>query len=443
MDMHELDKLMKRFDFSWLEKLQEQIPDGAELPDIAAIQMQWSAIAAEKEGRWETAASLWEQFVTRIERDSVLSMLFTSSLGAKSRLANAYRMLNRAKQALEIYTQIVELTENPDFIEGIKNDTEMMSKAARLFLEPLMTSSPGMSADMLVFDALYKMVDIGLDMPEFSLVLLYDVLDKGIRFIETMDHPEWGHALRSRRAVLLMEQNRKQEALDEAIAALSLREQDTFGPGYGIATHLCQVGDYLNDVGRHDEAIRYFERVLHDPATSRGMRRRAYAGLGDAYLDLGHLELAKDMAYRELSIVQQMESPVALRASYSFLSLVLSRQGRIREATHAATQMWIASRRVREATIEYRTYLRCAEVRLRQARSVLQLEVQGEPPEKLSEGISSHDLKIAQHYLLSARRWLERARRPAMQLDSRTDVRLRQESIDRLWEEVSCLLDLI
>jgi arylsulfatase A-like enzyme/tetratricopeptide (TPR) repeat protein len=123
-------------------------------------------------------------------------------------------------------------------------------------------------------------------------------------------------SVKMRLGLLLSESGRAQEAV-QILAAFTNRNDVEVLNAYGIA---------LADVGRSDEAMRQFERVLTIDATNG----TAYQNLGIVALRMGRLQLAEQHLQQALSI--DAELPLALNT----LGVVYARTGR----TDPAIEAW-------------------------------------------------------------------------------------------------------
>ena len=224
MNFSDLMKLVRGKEFSAFLADLLNLPGADEWRDV--FQLMMSASAAEKEGKWRTAESIWEKFIVRVETIDI----FLLQLIGKKNLADAYNSLGKDREAMALYAQIIGISSDPNLLRRLESDTASMKDEMgpfALLFESAFVTTP----EILIASSFRSFVSVSFSLPDLPLEHLYAVLDEGLQFVEKVGHPEWAHAFREERADLLEEEGKIQEALNEAKVALSMRRHDPDGPG--------------------------------------------------------------------------------------------------------------------------------------------------------------------------------------------------------------------
>lgn len=426
MDLSELKELLKDVDISELSAYVDQ-DDAEEVNMFELLQMMMNLRTASRNGQWQSVETISEDMITKCQSSDFLPLLWF----AKYMLANAYRMQHKNEEALALYLQIIGLGTDPQMREPLEKALDEIPFGQELF-----------NIESTVAHAFAAFVDVGITVSRVPLVHLHQLVNDSFYYVETIGHPEWAHQFNLARTQIFFEEGKYQEALEEAIKGLVLRQANSSAPGYSLMAHLSNVGNCLNKLNRYEEAVPYIEQILQTAEVSVDTQRSAYVSLAEAYLGLGKLEEAEDMANKALKIAQQQGILPGLRKDYSCLSLIFAQQGRLQDASSAAAKMWRISRRMKDVYHEFYTQQSCGKMRLEQARSVLKpgADTMEVPLETGTLVPSPQDCKRVKHYALAAQRWFLYAQKPAVKLDARNSTPLLQNELDDLISEATKLV---
>ncbi|MFL5627301.1 MAG: hypothetical protein ACJ788_17125, partial [Ktedonobacteraceae bacterium] len=234
MDLSELKELLKDVDISELSAYVDQ-DDAEEVNMFELLQMMMNLRTASRNGQWQSVETISEGMIPKCQSSDFLPFLWF----AKYLLATAYKMQHKNEEALALYLQIIGLGTDPQMREPLE-------KA----LDEIPFGQDSFETERMVANAFVSFVDVGITVSRVPLVHLHLLVNDSFYFVETIGHPEWGHQFHLARSQIFLEEGKYQEALEEAIKGLVLRQANSSAPGYSLTIHLNHVGLCLIKLNR-------------------------------------------------------------------------------------------------------------------------------------------------------------------------------------------------
>jgi tetratricopeptide (TPR) repeat protein len=303
-------------------------------------------------------------------------------------LADALRMQIRVADALSIFVWMIEQATDPA-TSRLLTDTESLWYLTRAFVD---------------------FAECGRQLPQIPVDRLYDVLDDGLRWLDTINMTRWSSGLRYQRGVLLYRQRRLSEARRELEIALSLTRRNPESPGYPVVDCQMSLAELMidDDVGAYAEGVAIAEEALANPDTiqSTWNRQRAYGILALGYTDLGDLDRALEAAHEQMALARTTEGWRAINAAYRALFYVYFHSGNAQAAVETAARRWLMTRRAGLPILQSGALRTCLSARILQTRLAFGLPPKGD--ELPAETVVPADLERARHYVNSARRFIRR-----------------------------------
>jgi tetratricopeptide (TPR) repeat protein len=374
------------------------------------------AMDAHDEGLFATMERLLESAVETAERLDDLPLLVKERYW----LADARRMLGRDTQAISAYTWLIGLAIDPNQSRGLA-DQATLQYLARAFANFLASSSW---------------------LPELSVEQLLRVAADGLAWLDRVGKPHWAAGLRLERGELHRRRGDLDAARRDLEAALALRRRHPEVSGYRLAVHRVTLARLFNQhLDAQAEAAELLEETLDDPASVFVDRCQAFFRLALVRQAQGDLAAAEEAARAALDLARLMEAPYEMVGAYGALGRVQQDSDRLEDATETFAQSCRWSRR--EGSVELReiALMDCAQLRLEQAwRACGLTKGETKPPDRLPTGA---DGALAARRLRSARRFLDRARPLAEQLDRATGRRKFQDELDGVAMRVDELFTLV
>jgi len=260
-------------------------------------------------------------------------------------------------------------------------------------------------------------VEAGRFLPEMAAADLERVIDRGLDWLAGVGKRNWSAGLRLLRGTLWKEQGKLEAALSEIEAALALCRRHPDAPGYTLGTHLCNLGDLLQEMERLDAAADTYREVAEGDEFSGFVQRLAWQGLAQVALARQDWTEAETCTLKSLELARGIEALGPICDAYNLLGTVYYNQERLTQCIEAKIQTWRYARQSGQAGQIYRIYWDMAEIRIYQAK-------QGNP----------------QRYIPKARCWLRWALPLAMRLDRQVGLTKRQDKIRELQAECDSLL---
>jgi tetratricopeptide (TPR) repeat protein len=315
-------------------------------------------------------------------------------LQARFWTAAAQRMQGKRKEALGVFTWLIEVAYDPELSHDLTEDD--LWYVAGGFMD---------------------FVAVGRSLPEMPVGDLERVIDRGLDWLNSIGRRNWSAGLRLQRGTLWQKQNRKEAALAELEAALALCRRAADAPGYTLGTHLCNVADVLQDLERWEDAQHRYREVAEGYEFHVGEQCWAWQGLGQVAVKQQDWAEAERCALKALELARSIESPNPIMHSYDLLGNLYWEQRQIAPAIQAKIQAWHYARQMDNVECFYSLYQDFAEIRLYQAQ-------QGNP----------------QRFIPKAQQWLQRAMPLAVRLDRQVNASDRQTKIRELQAQCETLL---
>lgn len=253
-------------------------------------------------------------------------------------------------------------------------------------------------------------VEVGRHLPEMAIADLEPVLARGLDWLATVGKRNWSAGLRLQRGLLWKAQGKLEAALSEMEAALALRRRHQDAPGYGLESHLCQLGDLLQEMERPEAAADAYREVTQGYEFSDYEQRWAWKGLAQLAVEQEDWAEAETCALQSLELARGIESPFPVYGAYRQLGHVYFKQERLSHCIEARIQAWRYARQMENQESRHDIYKDMAEIRIYQAK-------QSNP----------------QRYIPKARRWLQWALPLAVRLDRQVGSSQCQNKI-RNWQ---------
>jgi tetratricopeptide (TPR) repeat protein len=343
-----------------------------------------------KDLQYAKAEKFYQKAAELAEQLNNLSWLLHARFG----LATAQRMQSKYKEALGIFTWLIEVAYDPELSHDL---TE---------------------ADLwFVAHGFMGFVEVGRALPEMGAVDLERVIDRGLDWLSSIGRRNWAAGLRLQRGMLWQQQNRKEAALDELEAALALCRRNDAAPGYTLGAHLLNVADLLQDLEKWADAKSRYREVTEGDGFGASEQNWAWQRLGQVALKQENWAEAERCALKALELARGIESPQPMGGSYDLLGEVYWQQKRVVQAINARIQTWHYVRQTENVGWFYSIYRDFAEIRLYQAQ-------QGNP----------------QRFIPKAQQWLRWAMPIAVRLDRQVNSTERQTKICDLQSECEAVL---
>jgi len=318
------------------------------------------------------------------------------SLQIKERfwLADMQRMQGKYQVALEVFTWLIGVAYDPEQSRQLREDD--LWYVAGGFIE---------------------FVAVGRFLPEMAAVDLERAIDRGLDWLAGVGKRNWSAGLRLQRGTLWQEQGKLEAALGEMEAALALCRRHSDASGYTLGSHLCNLGDLLQEMERLDAATDAYREVTEGYEFGEYEQRWAWKGLAQVALAREDWAEAETCALKSLELARGIESPQPICFAYDLLGDVYSKQERLPKCIEAKIQTWRYARQMENAERIHDIYTDMAEIRIAQAK-------QGNP----------------QRYIPKAQRWLQWALPLAVRLDRQVGLTKRQDKIRELQAQCDSLL---
>ncbi|MBW4540409.1 MAG: tetratricopeptide repeat protein [Myxacorys chilensis ATA2-1-KO14] len=335
-----------------------------------------------------------ERFCQRAAELAELLNDVSRLIRARFWLATMQRMQGKRKEALGVFTWLIEVAYDPVLSCNLTED------------------------DLWFVDGGFRnFVEVGRFLPEMRVVDLERVVDRGLAWLSSISRRNWEAGLRLQRGMLWKSQNRKEAALEEMEAALALRRRNVNGPGFMLEAHLWQTADLLQDLKKLGDATKYYQEVTQNCESNRDEQCRAWRGLGQVASKQENWAEAERCMLKALEIAGSIESPSPMCAAYNALGDVYLQQKQITQAINTKIQALHFVRQMEEPEAFYLIYRDFAEIRLHQ----------------LKQGNS-------QRFIPKVKRWLHRALPLAVRLDRQVNSSDRQTEIRALQAECEAVL---
>ncbi|MBK9745761.1 MAG: CHAT domain-containing protein [Chloroflexi bacterium] len=391
------------------------------------------------EGKYEDAKATLVRVLTIAEGLGALPLV----VQVKYRLAQVLRWLSQNRAALAFYSDIIQLASDDllyqEYQTGFEKLISIVGPSLGGFWQGTLHKEL-MYALYYAFDAL---VDCATDIADLPISTLQAVVDAGMNYVDSIQHPEWKHMLYLTRGYLYEFEGKHQTALEEYRMALDLRRVHMNTPGLPFVDHLMKVGEALVALERYEEAHEYFEEILVLPNLGEGYRRRALAGVGECILVTHGVSEALNYAEMELTVARSTHDDSAQRSALSFMGFIQARLGNVTEASSCSAEMVSLTRHLESTELRYRSYLRCGEVRFWQARVVMNVFQTDILPDVIPVHLENLDLILINRFVKSAYRWLSLAEVFAKLQDRRTTGTSRQDRIERLRGNLQTLVNIL
>ncbi len=200
--------------------------------------------------------------------------------------------------------------------------------------------------------AYIRSVDTALYLPDVPVAPLMEVLDAGDAYVRTIGKPEWRAGLLLKRARVLDELGRLDEALTAAEEALQLEIEHGSAPGATLAAHRLTFGGLLREASRYGDAARQYDAVLNGRRGTLADHVGAHVGLARCHLATNNPRNAHDRARHAIYLAESAGDELLSLAlhAYADVSLALEDVARARAASDRALE---CARRLRNT---YRLY---------------------------------------------------------------------------------------
>jgi tetratricopeptide (TPR) repeat protein len=340
--------------------------------------------------QYATAERFYQRAADLAEQLNDLSLMIKERFW----LATVQRMQGKNKEALGVFTWLIEVAYSPDLSRDLGED------------------------DLWYVEGGFRnFVEVGLYLPEMPTAELERVIDRGLDWLSSIGNRHWAAGLRWQRGSLWQAQGRKAAALEEMEAALALRRRNPTAPGYTLGAHLLGVADLLQNLEQLDAATTYYQEVAEGYEFDGAEQRWAWEGLAQVAIQRQEWAEAERCALKSLDLARGIESPNPIMLSYDVLGDVYWKQERIPAAIDAKLQSLRYARQYKEENDLHELYRDFAEIRLHQAR-------QSQP----------------QRFIPKAQQWLRWAMPLAMRLDRQVNSTERQTKIRQLQAECEDVL---
>ena len=349
-------------------------------------------------------------------------------------LATARRMQGKHMQAITTYTWLIGLATDTDQSRRLA-DEATLGYLARAFAD---------------------FVECGRFLPELPVEQLLRVADDGLAWLDGAGKPHWAACLRSQRGFLRQQRGETDAARRELEAALALARRHPEVSGYTLSSYRLAFAELLRfERNTQAEAAELLEETLNDPAASYHDRCKAFLQLAYVRRGQSNLAAAEAAARDSLDLARRMDDPSLTTSAYGILGWVQRDADQLDAATATFAQSWRWARR--DGSVESRriALMDCAQLRLKQGRqrcerALLRLKQarrawrttkgEGSAPRFFLAGAEG---ALAARRLRSSRRFLDRARPLAEQLDRATGRRDYQIEVERAAKRADELVRLV
>ena len=344
----------------------------------------------QKDFQYAKAEKFYQKAAELAEQLNNLSWLLHARFG----LAIAQKMQSKHKEALGIFTWLIEVAYDP---EQSRDLTE---------------------ADLwFVANGFTDFVEVGRFLPEMGAVDLERVIDRGLDWLSSIGRRNWAAGLRLHQGTLWQQQNRKEAALEELEAALALSRRNDTAPGYTLGSHLLRVADVLRDLEKWADAKSRYREVAEGYGFNASDQYQAWQGLGQVALKQENWAEAERCALKALELARGIESPEPMCNAYDLLGDVYWQQKQVTQVIDAKIQTLHYVRQMENVGRFYSIYQDFAEIRLYQAQ-------QGNP----------------QRFIPKAQQWLRWAMPLAVRLDRQVNSTERQTKLHDLQAQCEAVL---
>jgi tetratricopeptide (TPR) repeat protein len=339
---------------------------------------------AKRASQFVTLERLAEQAIELAQSAGELPLL----VAGRFWLADALRMQNRVADALSIFVWMIEQATDPA-TSRLLTDTPSRWYLTRAFVD---------------------FAECGRQLPQIPVDRLYDVLDDGLTWLDTINMARWSSGLRYERGLLLSRQRRFPEARQELEIAVALARRNPNSPGYTVVDCQMSLAELLidDDVAAYTEGVAIAEAALANPAiiATTWDRLRVYGVLALGYADLGDYARAMEAAQERMALARTTEGPRAINAAFGTLFYVYYHAGDAVAAVETATRRWFLTHSAGLPILQSGALRTCLSARILQARLAFGLPPKGD--ELPADVAVPADLERARHYVDSARRFMRR-----------------------------------
>jgi tetratricopeptide (TPR) repeat protein len=329
---------------------------------------------------------------------------------ANFQLANALRKQGKYMEALSFLSRVLGMSLEPERMAKIQETQRMLAESPDEFgvLGQLLSTIIGQLPQVVFANTYTVFVDCALSVREIPYNQIEEVVEDGIRYMEDLGQPDWACGLHLLRARICSEYGREEEALKEAQIALASRRREPEYHGTEVWVALNDIADYQIELGSYGEAMVSAQEVIDNDSAPAISKRRAYGSMALAYAEKGDLDEAREIAEKYLAMAVAVGNTWVLARAYSITAYIFLRQGEISASASAAASAWNAICREKPPS-PIIIMLRCAQVRLAQARHVLRLQIFGPISGSISSEVTPKEREIASKRVKSASQWVGRA----------------------------------
>lgn len=365
---------------------------------------------ASNAGRWKEAEDYQIAILAGLEKHHDIPGFSIFENVANFTLANTFRQQGKYREAMSILARVISISMDPEATVAIKEvHKEWIENSAQLGVLGSMISVIIGEMPEVTFAAAYTVfVDCAMSIQDMPYKQIEEVLEDGIRYMDDLGQPDWASGLHLMRGQIWSAYGREEDALKEAQIALASRRREPMYRGTQVWFALNDISDYQLELENYDEAIMSTQEVIDNDSAPSSAKRRSYGNLALAYTEKGDLVRAKELTSKYLAMALEPQNAFSVAKAHSILAHINLKEGDLAAAASSAATAWRTICRQSTPTPVI-AMLRCAQVRMAQARQAIGIPVLAVVPESRRPTISNKDSEIVRRKIMSATKWITRA----------------------------------